>query len=151
MARYFITTNASLPHAAGGISFPFEPVAQRGGSWLGVLALDTPSDADILISAGFPQVGEIDEARYDSLKKKQGATQTNSPASPTRQKPVGLVVAGVAGQSSGHGAGVVDVTKDPNSTANFSAVSLMSGEVTPPREPLLEQQAPARKPRPRTK
>lgn len=151
MARYFISTNASLPFAAGGISFTFEPVAQRGGSWLGVLALDTPSDADILISAGFSQVGEIDEARYDSLKKKQGATQTSSPVSPTRQKPVGLAVARAVGQSSGPGVGAVDIAKDPNSTANFSAVSLMSGDVTPPHEPLLEQQTPARKPRPRTK
>ncbi len=151
MARYFITTNASLPHAAGGISFPFEPVAQRGGSWLGVLALDTPSDADILISAGFPDVDEINESRFDDLKKKQGASQTSSHDSPTRQKPVGLAVAGVVGQSSGHGVSPIDPAKDPNSTANFSAVALMSAEVTPPHEPLLEQQATARKPRPRTK
>ncbi len=151
MARYFITTNASLPHATGGTSFTFEPVAQRGGSWLGVLALDTPSDADILLSAGFPQVAEIEQSRYDDLKKKLGVSQTNSHDSPTRQKPVGLAVAGVVGQNSGHGASPVDPAKDPNSTANFSAVALMSGEVTPPHEPLLEQQATARKPRPRTK
>lgn len=147
MARYFITTNASQPYNAGGIGFTFDPVAQRGGSWLGVLALDTPSDANILLEAKFPQVAEIEESRYDSLKKKQGVNPTSSPVLPTRQKPVGLVVANRAGQSSAPGAGAVDLSKDPNSTANFSAVSLMSADVTPPHEPLLEQQTQARKPR----
>lgn len=139
MPRYFITTNASRPYSAGGIGFTFEPVAQRGGSWLGVLALDTPSDATILLSAGFSQVEEIDEARYNSLKKKPVANQNNSPVLPGRQKPVGLVVAQVAGQSSGHGAGAVDLSKDPNSTSGMSMVALSSAAVTPPHEPLLEQ------------
>lgn len=149
MSRYFITTNAALTFAAGGINFPFEPVAQRGGSWLGVLALDNPSDADILISAGFQQVDEINEARFDSLKKKPVASPSNSPVWPTNQKPVGLVVAPVVGQSSGHGGSPVDLSKDPNSTAMMSSVSLLSGAVTPPHEPLLEQPA-FRKPRPKS-
>ncbi len=150
MPRYFITTNASRTYASGGIDFPFEPVAQRGGSWLGVLALDTPSDATILLSAGFPQVEEIDEARYDSLKKKPGANQTNSPVLPGRQKPVGLAVAPVVGQSSVPGAGGVDLSKDPNSTAGMSMVSLSSAPISPPHEPLLEQST-TRRPRPSKK
>ena len=92
MPRYFITTNASRPFVAGGITFTFEPVAQRGGSWLGVLALDTPSDATILLSAGFSQVDEIDETRFNSLKKKLGANQISSPVLPGKPKPVGLSV-----------------------------------------------------------
>lgn len=147
MPRYFITTNASRNYSAGGIGFPFEPVAQRGGSWLGVLALDNPSDANILLSAGFPQVAEIDEARYDSLKKKLVARPTDSPVSPEKQSPAGLAVANRVGQSSVRGAGGVDLTKDPNSTAGISAVALMSAAVTPPHEPLLEQST-SRRPRP---
>ena len=148
MSRYFITTNAALNYTAGGRNFPFEPVAQRGGSWLGVLALDTPSDADILLNGGFPQVAEISNEYYDSLKKKPEANQNSLPVSPTRQQPVGLAVAPVVGRSSGHGAGPVDLSTDPNSTANFSSVSLLSGDVTPPHEPMLEQQ-PSRNPRPK--
>jgi hypothetical protein len=150
MPRYFITTNASRPYSAGGIGFNFDPVAQRGGSWLGVLALDTPSDATILLSAGFSQVEEIDEARYDSLKKKLGANPNNSPVLPARQKPVGLAVAPVVGRSSGHGAGAVDLSRDPNSTAGMSMVALSSAPVTPPHEPLLEQST-TRRPRPNHK
>lgn len=146
MPRYFITTNASRPYVAGGISFTFEPVAQRGGSWLGVLALDTPSDATILLSAGFEQVSEINEERFDGLKKKPGANQNNSPVLPGRQKPVGLAVAPVVGRSSGPGAAGVDLSKDPNSTAGMSMVALSSAAVTPPHEPLLEQST-ARRPR----
>lgn len=147
MSRYFITTNAALNYSAGGLNFPFEPVAQRGGSWLGVLALDTPSDADILLSAAFPQVAEISQEYYDIQKKKPGVNPSSSPVLPTNQKPVGLVVAQVVGQSSGHGGSPVDLAKDPNSTANISSVSLLSGAVTPPHEPLLEQQ-PSRRGRP---
>ena len=123
MTRYFITTNASLPYQAGGISFIFEPVAQRGGSWLGVLALDTPSEASILLSAGFSGVAEINEARYDDLKKKLAASRTSSSAPPVRPKPVGVAVVSRVGQSSVPGAGAVDLTKDPNSTAGMSMVA----------------------------
>ena len=147
MPRYFITTNASRPYSAGGIGFTFEPVAQRGGSWLGVLALDNPSDATILLSAGFSQVAEIDETRFDSLKKKLAPSQNNSPVFPGKQKPVGLAVAPVVGQSSGRGAAGVDLTKDPNSTAGMSMVALDAAAVSPPHEPLLEQST-ARRPRP---
>lgn len=145
MSRYFITTNASRTYSAGGITFPFEPVAQRGGSWLGVLALDEESEANILLSGGFQQVAEIDLARYDSLKKKPAANQTSSPAFPTKPKPQGPGVAGVVGQSSVPGvASAVDLTKDPNSTAMMTSVTLLSGSANPPHEPMLEQQAPKR-------
>lgn len=146
MSRYFITTNASLTYAAGGINFPFEPVAQRGGSWLGVLAVDEESAANILLEAGFPQVAEIGEERYQIEKKKLEPRQTSSPDSPTRPNRV-PGVAGVAGQSSGRGAAKgVDPARDPNSTAGISSVSLLGSTAMPPHEPVLEQTA-SRRPR----
>lgn len=147
MPRYFLSTNASRNYISGGRSFEFEPIALRGGSWFGVLALDEESDANILLSAGFPQVDEIDFATYDAQKKK---VETREPStfqnSLPRPNPVGLAVAPVVGQSSAPG-GAPDLSKDPNSTSHLSAVSLMSGSVTPPHEPLLEQPA-TRRPRP---
>ena len=139
MPRYFICTNASRNYAAGGISFPFEPVALRGGSWLGVLAVDEESAANILLSANFEQVAEVNLERYDSLKKKPVATRTGSPALPT--EPVLAGVAGPVGRNSGHGGGnTTDLSRNPNATSGITGVSLLSGPVNPPHEPLLEQQ-----------
>lgn len=152
MPRFFITTNASLNHAAGGVGFEFEPVALRGGSWLGVLAVDEESAANILLSAGFDHVAEISAERYENLKKKETARPTSSPRPPDGPAPLVEGVAGVVGQTSAHGGGdTTDLAKNPNSTAGISAVSLLSGPVNPPHEPLLEQAAtrrsrPIRKP-----
>lgn len=149
MPRYFITTNASRSYQAGGFDFPFEPVSLRGGVWLGVLAVDEESKANILLQAAFSEVGEIDLARYDSLKKKYPERVIDSPVLPGRQKLEG--VAGVVGRSSAGGASdLADPSKNPNSTHNLSAVALLSGEATPPHEPLLEQ-TPTRRPRIRTR
>lgn len=146
MSRFFVTTNASRTYAAGGINFPFEPVSQRGGSWLGVLALDNETEASILLSAGFPQVAEITEERYQLEKKKLEPRQNSSPVLPTKPVPV-AGVAGVAGQSSVRGvAKGVDPAKDPNSTALLTSVTLLGSRATPPHEPLLELPA-QRRPR----
>ncbi len=148
MPRYFITTNASLNYNVGGIDFPFEPIALRGGSWLGVLAVDEESAANNLLSGGFPQVAEISEARYENEKKKLMGQPTSSPT--LLEKPRAQVegVAGVVGQSSARGAADVnDLSRNPNSTSGISAISLLSAPVTPPHEPLLEQQN-TRRPRP---
>lgn len=140
MPRYFISTNASRNYSAGGITFAFEPVSLRGGSWLGVLALEEDSDANILLSAGFPQVAEINQERYENEKKKQTGQRTSSPTQPGNPKPVGPGVAEAVGRSSGHGAGdVADLSRNPNSTSGIGAISLLSAPVTPPHEPLLEQ------------
>ena len=50
--RYFLTINASHPYIAGGLTFSFEPVQNRGGSWLGVLSVDDESAASALAAAG---------------------------------------------------------------------------------------------------
>lgn len=144
MPRYFITTNASRPYTSGGQTFTFEPVAQRGGSWLGVLALEEAAEANILLSAGIPQIAEIDAARYDDLKKKLAGLQTSQSSPPRPKAQPG--VAGVVGQSSVRGASAVDLSKDPNSTAGFTSVSLLSSAATPPHEPLLEDNG-GRRPR----
>lgn len=150
MPRYFITTNASRNYNAGGFDFPFEPVSLRGGVWLGVLAVDEESKANILLQAGFSEVAEINDARYESLKKKYPERLIDSPTLPGKPLPL-EGVAGVVGRSSAHGAGDVgDPAKNPNATHNLSAVGLLSGEATPPHEPLLEQ-APTRRPRIRTR
>lgn len=138
MSRFFVTTNASLQYNAGGHNFPFEPVTQRGGSWLGVLALESDSEASILLSAGFPQVAEITEERYQSEKKKLAPRRNSSPVLPSAPAQV-PGVAGVVGQSSGRGAKGVDLSKDPNSTAGITSVSLFGTKAMPPHEPLLEQ------------
>lgn len=147
MSRYFLTTNASLTYNAGGVGFPFEPVCQRGGTWLGVLAVEEDSAANILLAAGFPQVAEISGERFNLEKKKVAPRATGSLASPTRQSSI-PGVAGRAGQSSARGAAKgVDPARDPNSTAGITGVSLLGTVVLtatsdlPPHEPLLEQAA----------
>ena len=68
--RYFQTSNATRPYRAGGVGFEFEPVELIGGSaWLGVLVADEPA-ASILAGAEFPQVTELTQTEYDSVKKK---------------------------------------------------------------------------------
>lgn len=144
MSRYFIATNASRGYATEGRTFVFEPVSLRGGSWLGVLALEDDSEASILLSGGFEQVAEVNLARYEDLKKKQAGLPTNSPVSPLPLPGV----AGVVGQSSVPGAKAVDLSTDPNSTAGITSVTLLGRDVTPPHEPLLEQNPNPRSRRP---
>lgn len=76
--RYFLTTVADRPVRAGGREFNFDPVSLRGGSWVGVLALEEDSGASILCDAGHPSVSEITQAQYDSEKKKQPRSTARS-------------------------------------------------------------------------
>lgn len=83
--RYFKTTNATRPYKAGGLSFEFEPVELIGGSsWLGILSVGEPA-ASVLAGVGFPQVTELTETEYDSVKKKiqEQEQQLRKPASVT--------------------------------------------------------------------
>ena len=80
--RYFLTTNASRPVIAGGLTFSFEPVQNRGGSWLGVLAVDEDSAASALAAAGLPGIDEISAERYEGIKKKVVRTLNGTSASP---------------------------------------------------------------------
>lgn len=153
--RYFLSTAAAKPVSAGGYEFAFELVGLRGGSWLGVLAESDDARGAALAAARTPNVDEIDEATYDSQKKKSSANPPNSPAWPNqRPNPPALAVAERAGSltyhegSSQNGAAIADPRTGllrpqdipnggPNSTSGFSAVALMMTDKSPPAEPLL--------------
>ncbi len=139
--RYFLNTSAARPVVAGGETFEFELVGLRGGSWLGILALDEPR-AGILAAARAPNTDEISEELYLVQKKKLSVTQPNSPAWPTPTSPApALTVADRVGSLTPPAA---SSPVDHNSTANISAVSLMTTANSPPSEPLLSQ-APKRR------
>lgn len=129
--RFFITTNASRPMTAGGRVFTFEPVALRGGTWLGVLAVEDSSAASIL--ADRPQgVDEISAERYEGLKKKLTADSTNSrPARPTLSSPGVAVADPVASPTSR--------TTSEAKPVEVASVELQTTTHQPPAEPLLAQ------------
>lgn len=132
--RYFLNTSAARPITAGGETFEFELVGLRGGSWLGILALDD-SRAGILAAARAPNTDEISEEAYIAQKKKHSATEPNYPAWPTPKSPEpALAVADRAGSLTPPAA---SKPVDHNSTAGLTAVSLMMTANSPPAEPLL--------------
>ncbi len=138
--RYFLNTSANRPITAGGHSFSFELAGLRGGSWLGILAVDEPA-ASILAGALPPNTSEITVERYDSLKKKSSANQGTSPGwpKPTFHDPA-QALAERAGRVSTRGAFNEPPVIDHNSTANITAVSLLTTRNAPPVEPLLAVQ-----------
>lgn len=130
--RYFLNTSAGRPIVAGGETFEFELVGLRGGSWLGILALDEPR-ASILAAARPTNTDEISEELYEAQKKKHSAVAPSSRASPTpTSSEPALTVADRVGSLT-----PPPVSKDPNSTAGITAVSLMTTPNVPPAEPLL--------------
>lgn len=148
--RYFLNTSAARPATAGGMTFEFELVGLRGGSWLGILALEEPG-ASILAQARWPNTDEITEEVYQIQKKKLSANQPNSPAWPRQnQPPPALAVADRVGAPTSPAG--FDLTGsppppgplNPNSTAGLSAVSLLTTSNSPPAEPLLSE-APKRR------
>lgn len=68
--RYFKTSNATRQYRAGGWIATFEPIDNVGGSWLGLLAVESDSAASQLVFARHPQIAEITQAEYEELKKK---------------------------------------------------------------------------------
>ncbi len=127
--RYLVSTNASRPVLAVGRSFEFEPVSLRGGTWLGILAVDDESAAGILASA-HDGVDEITFERYDSLKKKLTANSPSSPAWPTPlTEERGVAVAEPVGRS------IAPTTAKAAPSAQ--AVSLETTSAQPPFEALL--------------
>lgn len=134
--RYFLNTSAARPAVAGGHTFEFELVGLRGGSWLGILAVDEPA-ASILAAAHWPNTDEISEELYELQKKKATANQPSSPAwpKPTSTSPSLAVAEPAANRTS------LAVSKpvDHNSTAGISAVSLLTTKNSPPAEPLLAE------------
>lgn len=149
--RYFLTTVAHRPVKAGGRVFNFEPVALRGGSWLGVLALDEESGANILSSADHPSVSEITQEHYESEKKNLQSSTASWDGHPPVQTPRALVGPSVvvpAGRLTdpilgtnlpGSGPGQPVTAPDPNSTSGISAVTLMTTKLSPPSDPLLAE------------
>lgn len=126
--RYFLSTNASRPTTAGGHSFTFEPVALRGGTWLGILAVED-SLAAIISSVQPDQVAEIALDYYESLKKKESHSPAPSPnPSPTPSEGV-RVVEPAAPSSSRRPA--------PEPPAKLLPVTLRTTTEQPPPEPLL--------------
>lgn len=143
--RYFLTTNASRPHNAGGFAFEFEPVSNRGGSWLGVLAVGEVSAANALagaLASGELQgVDEITAERYDGLKKKLTARRLPREGSHVRQNPRTArdvaVARVVEPREETRGSTILDPVARP--VVQGSAVQLLVTNKQPPREPLLEQ------------
>lgn len=143
--RYFLNTAAARPVVTGGQTFEFELVGLRGGSWLGILALDEPR-ASILANGRAPNTDEISEEIYLVQKKKASANQPNSPAWPKPSAPnPALAIADRAGSLMSPGGFDPNVNPgappagplNPNSTSGLSAVSLMTTANSPPAEPLL--------------
>lgn len=140
--RYFLTINASRPYVADGYTFTFEPISNRGGSWLGVLAVDDQSAASALASAQLFGVEEIIQDRYDSLKKKVMVTLRESSAlQRPRRVPTPGASAGAVRlvEPSGrtHGVGNPLIPRAAPEVAKVS-VSLQSTDAQPPSEALLD-------------
>lgn len=134
--RYFLTTLALAPVTAGGKSFKFEPVGQWGGSWLGVLAVDDESDANILAGACDHTLEEITFTQYDAKKKHLSLTQSDSPVlrRQTSESLQSHVVADRAGSLSPPS----NLNGGPNSTEGITRVSVLSTGRQPPHEAILE-------------
>lgn len=143
--RYFVCTAANRPWIAGDQTFTFEPIGLRGGSWLGVLAVDEPA-ASILAGSGLAQISEISEERYLTEKKKVAQEQVLSrPSAPP--PPMGNPLMGpVAARA---GALTTPISETPEAKAQASEVlqsdTLLSTDQTPPPEPLLEDSSRAQR------
>lgn len=97
--RYFQTSNASRQYYFGGLAVSFEPIDQIGGSWLGLLAVEQNSTADIIAAAlpQNPQVTEISQEEYDALKKKPLTPSASYKALPEPPSPAPLGLAALVG------------------------------------------------------
>lgn len=137
--RYFLTTVADRPVLAGGRTFNFDPVSLRGGSWVGVLAIEEDSVASILSSADHPSVSEITVELYDSEKKKLPQSTARS----ARQHPVpapsqaGVRVADRAGQVTDPTIAEPAVAMAPSADPVTGSVELKITSEEPPREEML--------------
>ena len=142
--RYFLNTAAARPVVVDGHTFEFELVGLRGGSWLGILALDEPG-ASIFANGRVANTDEISEEVYSAQKKKQSANQPNSPGwpQPNSTDPA-LAIADRVGSLMSPGASNSPSTPigvgpgEFNSLSGLTAVSLLTTKNHPPNEPLLE-------------
>lgn len=146
MPRYFqshVTGRALVvPHPSGDRSFIFEPNEPMGGSWLGVLAVDDESAASVLATS--EAAWEIDQAKYEGLKKKRetpGTAQGSVP-SPTPRPPP-LAMAASASPADRPSSSSSDEARGDTAPSGAGAkvppsVSLLTTTRQPPHEPVLE-------------
>lgn len=133
--RYFLKVSVSAPFVEGGHTFEFEPVSLRGGSWLGVLAVEDDSAANALISANLHDVAEITKERYELEKKK--ALRTSNEQSEQLSKQSDLTLPPLAAPAT---------SRTHQRADDLSSVSeLKTTDLTPPREPVLEEPSMAQK------
>lgn len=148
MTRYFQSAVTGRPLAVGDRSFIFEPIEPMGGSWLGVLAVDDESAASVLATSD--SAWEIDEAKFDALKKKRAypGTVHGSVPSPTPQLPP-LPLVGTAKPAgrplSSSGDAPPAVGPAPPGNRVLPSVTLLTTTKTPPHEPVLEVLIPKRR------
>jgi len=140
--RYFLTINASRPHIAGGLTFVFEPVQNRGGSWLGILSVADEVAASTLAGASLYGVEEITDERFTSLKKKlMGIPDAlNGSPRPQRVRTPGAREEGVrVVERSGRTPGVGNpLIERPQPAPAPESVSLQTTNAEPPSEALLD-------------
>lgn len=139
MPRYFLNTNAQRPFVAVGHEFKFDLVGQRGGSWLGVLAVEDDSIASILAGAcPGSSVEEISAEKYESEKKKAGGSSIATLPSLLQPRPApSLAVADPVGPATGRLPGFEN-NGGPNSTSGLGPVNLLSTNRSPPREVIID-------------
>lgn len=140
--RYFLTVNASRPYIAGGLTFVFEPVQNRGGSWLGVLSVADDAAASTLAGAALQGVEEIGEDRFISLKKKLMGIPDAPNGSPKPQRVPTPQARGEAVrlvEPSGRTRGVGNpLIERPAPTPVVETVTLQTTSAEPPAEPLID-------------
>lgn len=133
--RYFACTAANRTYSAGGQPFVFELVGPRGGSWLGILAVEEPA-ASTLAAADIPQIGEISEERYNDEKKKltNGSGHFQASEHLSIQEPPSLVLAEVAGSPTPP----TSAEPAPKELEKIDGPVLETTEEVPPSDPILE-------------
>lgn len=143
--RYLINTSAGRPLVASGMTFDFELVGHRGGSWFGILAVED-SAASALLALGLPTIGEITEESYNSQKKKspQAGQPSRHSAQPwqTTKPPQGVAVAERVGS-------LIAPLPASKPGSVIESATLKSAEIHPPEEELLKEVVKSR-PRPQT-
>lgn len=136
--RYFLNTSAAKPVVAGGMTFEFEPVGLRGGSWLGILAVADDAAASLLAGSQSANVEEITFETYDGIKKKQTrgqVTTSNAPTLPNLLPSQGQAVADRAGRPTEQS--TVKFPQQANPAGVITPVTLLTTRRQPPAEPML--------------
>ena len=136
--RYFLKTSVTQPLTLAGFTFEFEPVAIRGGSWFGVLAVEDDSAANALAEYGM-DVGEITQARYESEKKKTIQASLSVPEEQLKQL-IEPALPPLAEPATSHTNRISDDVA--------SLGELTTTDQSPPREPLIDDPPPKRRGRP---